>query len=115
MNNGLDKLPGHAYAPGLEPNWIDLLVNWERTSSVGVVLPSLLLAGVALVVAMRMLAARPRMSQRGVRARQYNRPPESAVREASVAKIMARTIADPNFADDPAPRHSGTRLGESEA
>jgi hypothetical protein len=101
MNNGLDKLPGHAYAPGLEPDWIDLLVSWEKTSSVGVVMPGLLLAGVALIICIRMAAARPRMRQTGVRARQYNRPPQAAVREASMAAIVARTIVDPNFASEP--------------
>ena len=115
MNNGLDKLPGHAYAPGLEPDWIDLLVSWEKTSSVGVVLPGLILAGIALIVLMRMVAARPRMIERGVRPCTYNRPPETAVREASVAKIVARTIVDPNFATDPAKRGPATRLGEGEA
>ena len=115
MNNGLDKLPGHAYAPGLEPNWIDLLVSWKQTSSVGVVLPGLLLAGVALIVLMRMVAARPRINQRGVRARHLQ--PAAGVRGAGGERGKDHGADDrrPELRGSSAQRGPATRLGESEA
>jgi hypothetical protein len=100
MNKGLDQLPGHAYAPGLEPGWFDLVVRWEQTSSIGVIMPSLVFTAVMLLIAIRLLAARPRMRQTGVRRAQNNRPPETAERSASVAKIIAHTAIDPNFVNE---------------
>jgi hypothetical protein len=115
MNKGLDQLPGHAYAPGLEPGWFDLVVRWEETSSLGVIMPSLVIVTVMLFIVIRLIAARPRLRQTGVRKVQYNRPPQMAERDASISKIIAGTVADPNFANEPGPGRAGRPVEEGGA
>lgn len=101
MSSGLDKLPGHAYAPGFEPGWFDIMVTWKSGSDTNVIMLALLAGTLILLLLVRLIATAPRMKNRGVRGRHVVRPEMPGTRKADLTAIMARTLTDPNFATQP--------------
>jgi hypothetical protein len=102
MANGLDKFPGHAYAPGMEPKFWDGIVVIGHDAVGGVsALPLLAVAVVLLVLCLsRVFGPRTRLRLSGTSATSGGRHGAIiATRSApDHAEILARTIMDSNFA-----------------
>jgi hypothetical protein len=107
MSGGLDRLPGHAYAPGFEPGWFDVVVSWDRGAGLGGVMPAVLLSTLILLLLVRLIVSSPRLRNRGVRGRRHAVPASPAPGAADFGRIVARTLTDPNFATEPQLLRSG--------
>jgi hypothetical protein len=94
----MDKLPGHAYAPGFEPGWFDIVLSWEQGPGADNVMVLVLVGTLILLVLVRLVVSSPRLRNRGVRARHYALPANPAPRDADLARIVTRTLTDRNFA-----------------
>lgn len=102
MSNGMDKFPGHAYAPGMEPKhgWLDFLDLIGLGTSDGLLsLPTIALASIAFMMFLSRalgITGRPRSVQRFTR----RSTPHGRVALASgpdMTRVIAHTLADRNF------------------
>ena len=101
MANGLAELPGHAYAPGMEPDFFSFVMKVDPGSAVATLsTPTLALGAIALVLyAARKLSPGTKVSLSGWR--YQGSAPEGGIARAPTANttvILARTITDSNFA-----------------
>jgi hypothetical protein len=114
MSGGMDRLPGHAYAPGFEPGWFDVVVSWDRGAGFGGVMPAVLLSTLILLLLVRLIASSPRLRNRGVRGRRHAVPASPAPGAVDFGRIVARTLTDPNFATEPRLSRRGNLRDETD-
>ncbi len=102
MSNGMDKFPGHAYAPGMEPKQ-GLLAFLDQiglgTSDGLLSLPTLALAAIALMMFLSRalgITGRPRSVRRYTR-RRTSHGRVALATGPEMTKVIARTLADRNF------------------
>lgn len=102
MASGLDKFPGHAYAPGREPKFWDSFVTMYPDGAIGFVsFPTIALGILALMlVAARVLSSGTRLRKTGNRCVPHR--PEVVLSSdescADVVSVISRTIIDRNVA-----------------
>jgi hypothetical protein len=102
MANGLDRFPGHAYAPGMEPKFWDSFLAVGPDATGGMPALPMILAVVILLAlyTARTLGPRGRMrrgSNGHVRRGNVGTPLGSGP-DPTQAEIIAKTVMDRNFA-----------------
>jgi hypothetical protein len=104
MANGLDRLPGHAYAPGMEPKfWESFVILGPDAAGGAPVVPMI----VAVVILLALYLARSvgpgsrmRRGGGGPLRRGHAGPPLGRGPKPTQADILAKTLMDSNFARD---------------